>query len=140
MAINAKAKASRQSLLFEQKSDTHCLRSYQPTQKSHKESRDQNNFEAKKTPNYPITNKNCGNNEGQSSQSDQVLGWLAKKDSGLCHGVSQSQISNTLATGINVTTIKKDNKVKVDLSKTKCYNCHKKGYYANKCPNKETKN
>lgn len=41
---------------------------------------------------------------------------------------------------VNTITIKKDMKVKVDISQIKYYNYYKKRYYTNKYPNKEQKN
>lgn len=37
---------------------------------------------------------------------------------------------------INVIVIKKDEKVNIDLSQIKYYNCYKKRYYINNCSNK----
>lgn len=69
-----------------------------------------------------------------------VLGWSGKKDLRFCYGASQSHNSNTLATSINTTIIKKYKKIEIDLSRIEYYNYHKKEYYANKYPNKESQN
>lgn len=42
---------------------------------------------------------------------------------------------------VNATVIKKYKKQDdKDLSEVKCFACHKKGHYEDKCPNKELKN
>lgn len=45
-----------------------------------------------------------------------------------------------LANKVNTNIIKKNKKVKIDLSQIKYFNCHKKGYYINKYNEKQSKN
>lgn len=78
------------------------------------------------------------NNNKNGDQSSQALN-KSKKNSCLYHR-SWGLFSNILITRINATAVKKDMKVKVDLSPIKYYNCDKKGHYSNKCIDKQSKN
>ena len=100
-------------------------------------------FEAKKTPHPAAANQtsHSSGKSGQAEQSGQATGRPNRKDSRSCRGGSRGQSNNTPATGVNATTVKKsDKKADKELSQVECYNCHKKGHYANKCPDKQAKN
>lgn len=104
--------------------------------------KDQKNSEAKKTTNNTSTNNN--NNDGQLlsqlTQAKSTSSQSGKKDFRLYCETDQGQNCNTPNTSINTTMIKKGKKVKVNLSQIEYYNCHRKGYYTNKYPNKKPKN
>lgn len=73
-AVDTKAKATRQTLLLVQESDVYYMASHRPPK--YQESKDFNNFEAKK--NYFFaTNSNSGN----SGQSSSALGQFFMKNS-----------------------------------------------------------
>ena len=134
--VDAKAKASLQAPSGTREMDFQYLQSQRPTKKDDKDSR---NYEKNKfSQNLPA---NASSNGTQSSLPQP------KKDqnSRFCQGKPQrqGQGQNTLATGINATTIKKDkdkNKDIKNLSNIECYTCKQKSHYANKYPKKEPKN
>lgn len=91
--------------------------------------------------NYLTTNQNNNNSGNRLNQFDQALDQSAKKTSYLCHRLPESQVSHTLATSVNVTSIKKDKKMTdKNSSQAKYYNYHKKSYNTNISLNKESKN
>lgn len=73
----------------------------------------------------------------QANPANEALDQSVKKYSYLGCGAPHYQISNTPATDINAIAIKNDKKVEVNLSQIKYNNCHKQGYYTNKCLDKE---
>lgn len=141
--IDTKVKAGWQpfSLLWER--DTYYL--WRHKQIKDKKSQNKKNFEAKKTSNNSSAN---GSNAGsqlwgqlsQSNQTNSTSSRSTKKDFRPHCRAGQCQKSHTLATDINSTAVKKDKKIKVDLSQIECYNCHQNGYYTNKYSDKNSKN
>ena len=59
-----------------------------------------------------------------------------KKNSRSYSDSNRHQQGNMLAIKVKVTTIAKDKRVEKNISQVECFYYHKKGYYANKCPDK----
>lgn len=133
--MNAKTKAARHVFLLVQESDARCPHGYRLLK--NEESRDQADSKAKK--NHSATyNKSRNRNRDRLSQA---LSQSFKKDSHSNKRGQQNQSFNTFVTGSNATVVKKDKmQGNMDLSQVKCYTCHKKDDYFNKCPDKKAKN
>lgn len=134
--VNTKTKINRQTLSLTLENDACCPHNQQSIKR---EFQDPKNSKIKKISNTPITDQNSSG-DGQTSQSGQTLSQSRNKNSHLQRG-KKDQSSNTLATSVNTTIIKKDHKYDDrDLSQIEYFAYHKKGHYMNKYPNKELKN
>lgn len=138
--IDAKAKIGCQLLFLLSKSHTYYLWSHR--QIKSKKFKDQKDLETKKTFNNAGAKNSSTYSQllSQSSQAKLALGWLEKKDFYPYYKIGQGQNSNPSTINNNTIVIKRDRKVKVDLSHIQCYKYHKKGYYINKYSNKKLKN
>lgn len=133
--MDSKVKVAWQALLLVRESNACC--SHSKKHLKNEKSKDQKDSEAKK--NYSSTNNNSGNTN--RDQSDQALNWFSKKDFRSNRGDQQSQSSNIPTTSVNAIVIKKNKKQgNRNLSQIKCYTCHKKDHYTNKCPDKKLNN
>ena len=90
-------------------------------------------IKAKKT-SHPTPANQPSHSSGYTGHYSHAIACINKKKSYLYHSDNSCQSSNTLTTGINTTTIKKDKKTNKNLSQVDYYK-----YYANICPNKESK-
>lgn len=81
--------------------------------------KDQQNFEAKKTSNNTSTNNNSNGNKllSQLNQAKPILGWSVKLDfrPGYSAFKSQNQGFNTRTSNVNISIIKKNKKIEVDI-------------------------
>ena len=130
-AVNAEAKALLQSFSSIRDMDSRYPRRNRPARKEEKNSGRKN-----KSTDSPSADTPSGK---QSSSTQQTSS--AKKDQDHQQGGSrrregrrrQGHGHDSPVTGVNATATKKEEK---DLSQVECYNCHRKGHYATKCPQK----
>ena len=129
-AVNAEAKALLQSSASTRDMDSRCPRGNRPTRKEKKDSSGKN----KSTDSVPADTSSGK----QSSSTQQTSSANPKKDQDHQQGSRrrggrrrQGQGHDFPATGVNASTVKKEVK---DISQVECYNCHRKGHYATKCP------
>ena len=129
-AVNAEAKTLLQSSASTHNMDSRCLRGNRSTKKEEKDSSRKN----KSTDSVPADTSS----EKQSSSTQQTSSANPKKDQDHQQGSRrrggqqrQGQGHDSPATGVNASTVKKEMK---DISQVECYNCHRKGHYAIKCP------
>ena len=121
-AVNAGAKALLQSPASTRNIDSRCPRGNRPAKKEEKDSGGKN----KSTNSTPVDTSN-----GKQSSPTQQTSSAYLKKGGSWRRRGQGQ--NSPATGVN-TTLKKE---KVNFFQVDCFYCKKKGYYANKCPQKK---
>ena len=128
-AVNAEVKVLLQSSSSIRNMDSRCSRGNRPVKKDEKDSKNKSTDSASAdTPSGK-----------QSSSAQQISSINPKKDQDHQQGGfrrrggrrRQGQTHDSLATGVNASTVKKEVK---DISQVKCYNCHRKRHYATKCP------
>ena len=116
--------------------DSWCFQGQRPTKKNNKDSRD---FKKNKSSQNPPANASSSGTQSLLAQPEK------DQNSHFCQREPhrQGQGQNTHIISVNATTIRKDkdkNKDKKELSNIEYYSCKQKGFYANKCPEKELKN
>ena len=133
-AVNAEAKAGLRSSTMVRESDARCPRGHRPSHNtsskvqtqgsSHKDSprtKKSRPKEAKSTdgkaPAPPRSNEPAKPNCEKKKRE-----WLKKKK------------DSTSATGDNAIEAQKKKQISGNTSQVTCYNCQKKGHFANKCP------
>ncbi len=124
-ADNVEAKTNLQPPFYIKDIDARCPKGHRPSAKKNKEDTYQESRnEASKDKTKSQT----------SSSANQTQTQALKKDKRGCQGGHEGH----LATGVNATKVVKKDKDKApkDLSHVKCYTCHQKGHYTNKCPKK----
>ena len=127
--VNAKVKALLPSSSNICNMDSRCPQGNRPARKEEKNSGGKN-----KSTDFPSADMPSGKQSFSTQQTSS-----AKKNQDHQQGGSwrqggqgrQGRGHDFPATGINATAVKKEEK---DLSQVKCYNCHRKGHYATKCP------
>ncbi len=124
-ASDAEAKANLQPPFYIKEIDSRYPKSHRPLAKKDKEDtyrepRD----EASKDKAKSQTSSSANQPQTQAPKTDKRGRWGG-------HGGHPS-------TGVNTTKVAKKDKDKAlkNLSHVKCYTCHQKGHYANKCPKK----
>ena len=131
--VNAKAKTLLQSSSSICDMDSRCPQGNRLVRNKEKDSGRKN-----KSTNPPSADTSSGK---QSFSTQQTSSTNPKKDQDYQQGGSRRQRGqqkqgrghDSPITGVNATTVKKEEK---DLSQVKYYNCHQKGHYATKCPQK----
>ncbi len=126
-AGDAKAKANLQSPFYIRKIDSRCSKNHCPLAKKDKEN----------TYREPCNEASKDKDKAKSqtpSFANQLRTQAPKKNKRGCwedHGGHPT-------IGVNATEVAKNDKDKAPkaLSHVKCYTCHQKGHYANKCPEK----
>ena len=124
-AVNAEVKAMLQSFSNTREMDSRCPWGNRPAKKEEKDSR-KNNY----------TNSALADisSKKQSSSTQQTSSANPKKDQDQQRGSwrhgRQGQDRDSPATGVNIVSKKE----KKNITQVKCYTCHWKGHYANKCP------
>lgn len=132
--IDIEAKAACQPQGFLKDIDSQCTRKYQPL-------RTDDFKKDVKTKKSPLPSP-ANYTSRQSSQPGHPpsISKLNKKNSRLCQSDNNCQQDRILATGVNLTTVKKDRKFEKKISQLECFNSYKKGHYIKQCPNKQPKN
>ena len=130
-AINVEAKALLQSSASIRDMDSQCPRGNRPARKEEKDSGGKNKSTDSPSADTPSGKQSSSTQQTSSAKKDQnhQQGGSRRRGGGQKQGCGH----DSPATGVNATAIKKEEK---DLSQVECYNCHKKGHYAIKCPQK----
>ena len=128
-AVNAKAKAMLQSSASTRDMDLRCPRGNRPAKKEAKDSSGKN-----KSTDSP----SADTSRRKQSFSTQHTSSNPKKDQDHQQGHrhrgrqgKQGRNTDSPATGVNIVPTKKGKER--DMSKVKCFNCHRKGHYSKKC-------
>ena len=132
-AVNAEAKAGLRSSTMVRELDAHCPRGHRPsyntsskvqtqgTTANEPRTKESRSKEAKSTdgkaPVPPRSNEPTKPNRKKKKRE-----WLKKKK------------DSTLVTEDNAIEAQKKKRTPGDISQVTCYNCQKKGHFANKCP------
>ena len=129
--VNAEAKALLQSSSSTRNMDSRCPWGNRPVKKDEKDSGGKNKFtdsastDTSSEKQSSSTQQTSFANPKKTQNHQQRGSWRQRGQQG------QGCSHDSLAMGVNASTIKK--KVK-DVSQIECYNYHRKGHYATKCP------
>ncbi len=123
---DAKVKDNLQPPFYIREIDSKCLKDHYPSAKKDKE-------DTYREPRDKASNKDKdkAKSYNSSASANQPQTQAPKKD-------KRGRRRGHLATKVNATKVAKNDKDKAskDLSHVKCYTCHQKGHYINKCPEK----
>lgn len=127
-AFNAEVKALLQLSSSTRKIDSRCPQGNKSAKNEEKDSEKNKSTDSTST-DTPSRKKSSFTQQTSSAQPKKNQNHYDDP----CHRQKYRQGQDLSATGVNVTSKKE----KRDISHVKCFNCKKKGYYANWCPQKE---
>ncbi len=122
-AGNVEAKANLQLPFYVREIDIRCLKGHRPSVKKNKK-----DAYRKLRDEAFNKDKDKAKSHNSSTSANQSQTQAPKKN-------KRGRWEGHPATGVNATEVAKNDKDKVPkkLSHVKCYTCHQKGHYANKC-------
>ena len=137
-AVRTEAKAGLRPSSYVRETDLSCLRGNRPAHTTaHKVqtqgavNRGDDSKASKGSASTPASASTQDSEPSDKAKKDKKKNWRGKRDS------REPKESTTPASGVNAAEVgggRQRRRNKKDLSGVTCYNCNKKGHFANKCP------